>query len=213
MASRKDNENSSRLNFFLLAVLLHLCLLTFVVFPAAKKMSNEVPSAVIIRLVDIDEEPPPPPVYREPPPEFSANTVEAIAENIIEVDEVPDQIVVQGVIYLYETVEVRNEVPDYLLMGQVSTLPMLPEDQIRRNIVYPRIALSSGIEGTVYLELFIDAQGNIQRITILSENPANRGFGEAAVNALNGIKAIKPAEADGKSVGVRYRYPIRFTIR
>jgi protein TonB len=33
-----------------------------------------------------------------------------------------------------------------------------------------------------------------------------------AVNAFKGIQAI-PAEANGTQVGVRYRYPIRFTIR
>jgi protein TonB len=213
MGSRKDNENSSRLNFFLLAVLLHLCLLTFLVFPAAKNMSSEAPpTAVIINLVDIDEEPPP--IYREPPPELASNTVEAIAESIIEVDEVPDFIVIPGIIYTYETVEARAEAPvEYLPMSKVSSLPVLPEELIRRNIVYPRIALSSGIEGIVYLELFIDAQGNIRSIEILRETPENRGFGDAAVNALNGVKATKPGEADGKSVAVKYRYPVRFTIR
>jgi protein TonB len=216
METSRDNENSLRLNIFLLTVLLHLCLLTFLVFPAAKKLNTDTPpAAVIIRLIDVNEEPPPlaPPVYREVPPDFSANTVEAVAENILEVDEVPDQIVVQGIIYPYEIVEARGDAIEYLSMSKVSNLPELPLDQIRRNIVYPRIAQSAGIEGAVYLELFIDSQGNIRDINILSENPANRGFGDAAVNAFNGIKATKPGEADGRPVAVRYRYPVRFALR
>jgi protein TonB len=208
METKKYNEGNYRLNIFLLVLLLHLCLLTFLVFPAAKKINTEVPPvAVVIRLVDIDEAPPPP-VYREPPPIVS-NTVEAVAENMIEVDEVPDQIVVQGMIYP-ETVEIREE--QYLSMGSITKPPVFPEEQIRRNLVYPRIALSSGIEGTVYLQLFIDSQGNIRDIQILRESPENRGFGEAAVNAFRGIKVI-PAEADGRIVGVSFRYPVRFALR
>jgi protein TonB len=97
-------------------------------------------------------------------------------------------------------------------MSRITEEPVFQRDQICRNTIYPRIALNSGVEGTVYHELFIDAQGNIRDIWILNENPADRGFGEAAKNAFNGIKVI-PAKADGKNVAVRYRYPIRFTIR
>jgi protein TonB len=213
METREENENSYRLNIFLLVVLLHLCLLTFFVFPAANKINTEPsPIAVVIRLVDVDEAPPPP-VYRETPREISANTVEAIAESIIEVNEVPDQIIVQGTIYP-ETVEVREEAIEYLSMGRITKPPVFPPDaELLRNIVYPRIAQNSGIEGLVILELFIDTQGNIRHIEILRETPENRGFGEAAVNAFRGVKAKEPAEADGRHVAVRYRYPVRFALR
>ncbi|MDR0312226.1 MAG: energy transducer TonB [Treponema sp.] len=208
MESRKEKENSLRLNIFLLVLLFHLGLLAFLVFPAAKELNIETSQAVVINLIDIDEEPPP--VYLNTLPEIFTNTVEAIAENIIEVDEVPDLIITQGIIYTYETVEVA--VIEYLPMSKISKEPIFPEDQIRRNLVYPRIALNSGIEGTVYLELFIDSQGNIRDIQILRENPENRGFGEAAKNAFSGIK-VTPAEADGRNVAVRYRYPVRFALR
>jgi protein TonB len=72
--------------------------------------------------------------------------------------------------------------------------------------------LRSNIEGTVYLELFVDPQGVIRQISILKETPEGRGFGEAAVNAFKGIQG-KPAESNGQIVAVRFRYPIRFTIR
>ncbi|MDR0710707.1 MAG: energy transducer TonB, partial [Spirochaetaceae bacterium] len=70
-----------------------------------------------------------------------------------------------------------------------------------------------GIEGVVYLELFVDAQGEIRQISILRETPEGRGFGQAAVNAFRGIRADKPAKSNGQEVAVRFRYPVRFTIR
>jgi protein TonB len=80
-------------------------------------------------------------------------------------------------------------------------------------MVYPSIALRSGIEGQVYLDLFVDRVGVIRQREILRETPPGRGFGEAAINAFKGIRATEPAMANGQIVAVRYRYPVRFTIK
>jgi protein TonB len=72
--------------------------------------------------------------------------------------------------------------------------------------------LRAKIEGMVYLELFVDRRGEVRRITVLRENPENRGFAEAAVKAFEGIRGV-PAQANGATVAVRYRYPVRFAIR
>jgi protein TonB len=160
-----------------------------------------------MRLVDVQEELPPPPPPRELPPVVQ-NTTEAVAETMIETDEVPDEVVViQGPVQA-----VREEAIEFLPQGKVSVLPKFDEDRIRRATVYPPIALRSNIEGAVYLELFVDIRGEIREIHILRETPEGRGFGEAAVNAFKGIRG-EPAQANGKAVAVRYRYPVRFTIR
>jgi protein TonB len=77
--------------------------------------------------------------------------------------------------------------------------------------VYPPLALRSGIEGTVYLELFINKEGYVLKAVVVQEIPEGKGFGEAAVAAFIG-KKCKPAESDGKPVAVHIRYPVRFTI-
>jgi protein TonB len=203
-------EKQIRFLLFLAAAVLHVVLLFFVVFSVKETPKSEEPAASIIKLVDVQEEtppppPPPPPPPQESPSEVPQNAVEAVAETMVETDEVPDQTVVPPV-------PSGEGIIDYLPMNKISTLPVFPEDQIRRNTVYPPIALRSGIEGVVYLELFIDRQGNIRRINILRENPAGRGFGEAAVNAFKGVNS-KPAESNGMPVAVRFRYSIKFTIR
>jgi len=102
---------------------------------------------------------------------------------------------------------------EYLRRHQISALPLLPESEIARAIVYPRNARRLNIEGTVTLELFIDRQGTITDVRILRETPLDRGFGEAALNAFRGIRALRPAELNGEPVAVRFQYNLRFTLR
>ncbi|MDR3139663.1 MAG: energy transducer TonB, partial [Treponema sp.] len=101
---------------------------------------------------------------------------------------------------------------EYLPMHSLSELPSFSERAIRDALVYPPIALRSNIEGIVYLELFVDNHGEVRRVTILREEPAGRGFGEAAVKAFTGLKG-KAARANGREVAARYRYPVRFIMR
>ena len=89
----------------------------------------------------------------------------------------------------------------------------MPEEQIARAIVYPSNARRLNIEGMVTLELFIDRNGTITDVRVMRETPLNRGFGEAAVNAFRGIRAIRPAELNGVPVAVRFQYNLRFVLR
>jgi protein TonB len=205
-------ENRTRLVLFILAAALHGALLYFVVFRIAETPVRAEPAAGVIRLVDVQEElpPPPPPPPRDPPPVVQ-NTVEAVAETMIETDEVPEDIVIST--EPVQAVPAAGEaVIDYLPMSKISVLPKFDEERIRRATVYPPIALRANIEGVVYLELFVDSRGEIREIRVLRETPENRGFGEAAVNAFRGIRG-EPAQSNGQTVAVRFRYPVRFTIR
>ena len=71
------------------------------------------------------------------------------------------------------------------------------------------MAMKQGIEGVVYLELFIDEAGNIRQVNVLKD--PGYGFAEAAVQALDGI-VCKPALMNDKPVAVRFRYPVRFVL-
>ena len=153
-------------------------------------------NARMMKLTDIDEAPP-------PPPEPEIPQVEAIAENMIETDVIPEQSVLAAGQFLTE---------NYLPMHQLSKPPEFDPGAIAADLIYPPIALRSGIEGRVILELFVDRTGTVQRISILQENPEGRGFGEAAVRAFTGRRG-KPAIANGEAVSARYRYPVRFAIK
>lgn len=99
---------------------------------------------------------------------------------------------------------------EYLPQHKITQTPQIPTKEVLSKIVYPAIAYKQGIEGVVYLELYIDDEGNIRKIEILKD--PGHGFAEAAVAAFEGIKC-QPATANGKKVPVKYRYPVRFKIK
>jgi protein TonB len=198
------NEKRMRLLVFSIVAAIHIVLIFFVTFNL--KVDSQAPgeSARMMKLVDLSEIEPEPP----PPEEIPMPMVESIAETMIETDEVPDQIVVAP-----GTLIIAAPTWDYSLpIHKVSDAPRFNERDIYADLVYPPIALRSGIEGRVILELFIDRHGQIQRIEIMQENPKERGFGDAAVKAFTGKRAV-PAYANGEPVSARYRYPVSFKIK
>jgi protein TonB len=212
-----SRSNLARLILFVAVAALHIVfILFFVIQVAAVPVEAVEETAMVMKLTDLAEEEPtaPPPYVPPPPQEYTepvANTVEAVAETMIETDEEPEQIVVSGIVASRgESGEFGDG--DYLPMHLVSVAPVFSEREIRDRLIYPPIALRAKIEGIVYLELFVDRHGQVQRVTALRETPENRGFAEAAVKAFEGIRG-SPARANGVAVGVRYRYPVRFVIR
>lgn len=106
----------------------------------------------------------------------------------------------------------QPDLSNFLFLNQLSVLPAFNEHEIRAAIVYPPVALRSGIEGRVMLELFIDKYGVLRYFRILHEEPEERGFGEAAARAFIGIQGT-PAFINDEPVASRVRYPIIFRIR
>lgn len=208
--------NHLRLALFFLVAALHGVLILFLAFPLETPEKGPEPEAKIMKLVDLTEAPPPPPEIPPPPAAPPQQSVEAVAETLVETDEVPpDQVVVASLPYdasPQQGPRVSSE-PEYLPQHLVTKVPIFSERDIRKNLVYPPIALRSNVEGVVVLLLFVDARGDIQQITVLKEEPQGRGFGEAALRAFQGVRATRPAEANGAAVGIQYRYPIRFTLR
>jgi protein TonB len=199
------NENRLRLIMFSIVAVIHIVLILFMTFKLKVDYQSQPESARMMRLTDLSEiepEPPPPNEIVELP------QVESIAETMIETDVVPDQIIVApGTI-----TTTAPSWDDYLPIHKVSQPPRFNERDIYSDLVYPPIALRSGIEGRVILELFIDRSGLVQQILILQENPNDRGFGDAAVKAFTGKRGT-PAYADGEPVSARYRYPVSFKIK
>jgi protein TonB len=195
-------EKKLRAGLFIAVAAFHLLFIFFFAFNVDASLGGDPEEARIMKLTDIEEEPPPPPEEEDDP----VPVVEEIAETMIETDIPPDQKVVAA-----GTLISGNE-DNYLPMHRVSAAPLFDERLITQALTYPPIALRSGIEGRVILELFIDRTGRVQRITVLQENPPDRGFGEAAVKAFEG-QSCRPAEANGVPVSVRYRYPVTFRIK
>lgn len=185
--------------FMAAAALLHMAAFVWIRFAlpaaqAAEKEGNEV-----FKLVDVDEYVPPP-----PPPEAAVVNVynqPTASETVIETEDI-----------VFETTEEVAYIPEieYLPQHKISEIPDIPTKEILSRIEYPPIAMKQGIQGVVYLELFIDEKGAIRKVEVLKD--PGFGFAEAAIKAIAGL-TCKPAYANGKAVAVRFRYPVRFSLK
>ena len=194
-----QNERRLRLLLFAAVAALHVILLFAIAFNVNTTAQDGEENARVMKLTDLAEAPPPPP---EEIPQ-----VESIAETMIETDVEPVQIVVAP-----GSITTTPSWDDYLPIHKVSEPPRFDERDIMASLVYPPIALRSAIEGRVVLELFVDRNGLVQRVSILREEPPDRGFGEAAIRAFTGRRGT-PAMANGEPVSSRYRYPVSFRIK
>jgi protein TonB len=208
-----------RLILFALVALAHGLVIYFFAFNINAAPVEKEESARVMKLTDLAEyippppEPPPPPPPREEP--LPDNAVESIAEQMIETDKEPENqtIVEAGSITTPVAPQRAASWDDYLPAHRISVPAKFPPDsELLKGLIYPPIAKRSGIEGRVILDLFIDRNGIIQRIEILREDPANRGFGEAARDAFRSVRC-EPAQANGENVSTRVRYPVNFTLR
>ena len=194
----KKTDIASRAVSIIAAVLVHILILFFAVFTIKTAVNSSGEAGNVMKIIDIREELPEPPVSFTQSPDITA---EITAEVIIEEDNIVSGETSGG-----------EEAINFLPMHLVSHLPVFSEDELRRRIIYPPIAQRSEIEGTVYLEVFVDREGTVRNVTVLREDPPDRGFGEAAARAFFGLKG-SPALANGQEVAARYRYPVRFTLR
>lgn len=179
-----------RLAVFALALLIHVAAILFFSVKQKEEQIETVDfsQADVFKLVDVQE-------YTKPEPESN-------------------EIVVQQPKASERVLETEKKVKDFdesafLPQHKISSVPVIPIREVLSKIEYPPMALRQGIEAVVYLELFIDSKGAIKNIKVLKD--PGHGFAEAAMAALKGIICV-PANANGKNVAVRYRYPIKFTL-
>jgi protein TonB len=77
---------------------------------------------------------------------------------------------------------------------------------------YPEMARKAGMEGTVWLLVYIDKRGRVKKVIVDQPSGAEIGFEEAAVEAA-WVGEWEPAEQNGKPIGLWVRYPIQFRLR
>jgi protein TonB len=168
--------------------LVHIVVIFFIRFDQILPQKKEKDLSVF-KMVDIQE---------YVPQEKKEDVVEIakqdkIAEDVIETDKTIKEVEI-----------------DYLPQHQISELPQFPEKEIESRIIYPPLADKQGIEGLVILEIYIDQNGNVKKVLVLKD--PGYGFGDAAKRAYEGMRCT-PAKANGIPVAVKFRKPVRFTIR
>ena len=82
---------------------------------------------------------------------------------------------------------------------------------VKQNVIYPDIAKSMGVEGTVYIKFYIDKKGRVDpnKISIIKGVAA---LNDAAVDAVKKSR-WKPAMQRDMKVGVYQTIPIKFELK
>ena len=206
----------------LVAALVHVAFMVLITIrlPSAASAARE--AAEVFKMVDVDEfvpPPPPPPKVREPDPPpvrivavaVQSATASEIVETekiVVEVDEPPPVAEIPREITAESAP--AEEAIVYVPQHKISRIPAIPVGRVLERIEYPELAAKQGVEAVVYLELYIDKNGRIRDAVVLKD--PGFGFAQAALKALEGIICV-PAAANGENVAVRFRYPVRFTLK
>jgi protein TonB len=80
-----------------------------------------------------------------------------------------------------------------------------------KNLRYPKLAQSAGIEGTVFVKVLVSKDGRTERVEVLQSTSANVGFEEAAMSALQKVKWI-PAKQRDMNIRVWVAMPVQFQL-
>ncbi|OGU18734.1 MAG: hypothetical protein A2059_00190 [Ignavibacteria bacterium GWA2_55_25] len=80
---------------------------------------------------------------------------------------------------------------------------------IQAHVIYPEIARRAGIQGTVYVEVFIDERGDVVKAIV--KKGIGAGCDESAIAAVKKTK-FRPGIQGGKPAKVRLAIPIRFRL-
>jgi len=204
------------LNLSLLTVSIGLHLIAlFLSFQLKDPLEQEevIPAFPMISAVIVET----PAVVFEPPPPVKPKIIKEINKAVIPDKEAKEEVEEP----IEETPPPVNSVNNVIKDNEPSVQPpkanyipfyrveKRPEFLQKANLEYPSQAKRQKVEGTVILEADIDSKGNIVQIRTIKA--AGFGFEEAATTMLNN-STFSPAIMDGRPVGVRMRFTIKFEI-
>lgn len=207
---RKKPEVDLRLKYkqtfeISLIITLALMIVAFKFFPDVqppKKILNVEQEIVDVEDIDITKQenrpppPPRPPIPIEAPNDEALDDVEIMSSELQPAAEAPPPPDEDEEIYFVAV----EDLPEPI--GGIAA--------IQSAVVYPEIAKRAGVEGTVYVEAFVDETGNVTRTSVVKGIGA--GCDEAAEAAVKKTK-FKPGKQRGKPVKVRMSIPIRFRLQ
>jgi len=175
----------------------------FLLFPRfGGKLVLEEQAQIIIEQIEIPQTQQ---INRPPPPARPSIPIESESEDISE-DLTMDELDL-------ESFEAWDAPPPPPEGPQVKFIPYddppVPKTPIRPE--YPEIAQEAGIEGTVYVQAFIDERGRVKEVLIAKGIP-NTGLNEAAMEAIRKTR-FNPAKQRERAVGVWISIPVNFKLK
>jgi protein TonB len=111
---------------------------------------------------------------------------------------------------VYTTGEIIREIiPEHPEFIPVTVEPKLLDAPVP---VYPEMARKAGMEGEVWMQVYVDKQGNVRKVIVAKSSNESAGFEQAAEAAAWGRK-YTPALQNKQPVGVWVGYRVSFKLR
>lgn len=88
------------------------------------------------------------------------------------------------------------------------------EQYIQDNVQYPTAAENDQVEGTVFVDFVVGADGVVRdaEVTEATNDAAKQNFSEEAIRVVSSMPAWTPGTQGGKPVDVRVSLPITFQL-
>ncbi|MGE5400379.1 MAG: energy transducer TonB [Ignavibacteriales bacterium] len=107
-------------------------------------------------------------------------------------------------------VNIAEQEDPYAAFAEVMPEPSGGLPSIYKKITYPSIAKSAGLEGKVYLLIYINESGGVDDVKVVKG--IGGGCDEAAVQAVKSTK-FSPGKNKGVPVKVKLSLPIAFKLK
>lgn len=175
------------------------------------------PATIVEEDVQITRDAPPPP----PAPEPQTTELEIVDDNIevqndldIDAEATQDDAVGEFVAPVEEGG--NEEIIETEVFLVVEEMPEFPGGQealltyLANNIKYPQLARESNIQGTVYIDFIVEANGAVSNVKV--KRGIGGGCDEEAVRVVKDMPAWKAGKQRSKPVRVQFNLPVRFIL-
>ena len=174
------------------------------------------------------------PTIPQPPPPAAPEVIEIvedtreIEETLIESTETSQEAVIEDVAIAVEEVEVAEEEEEIIVpFAVIESVPVFPgceggseaqrracfqrkiQEHVQAHFTYPEIAREMGIQGKVFIQFYIDSNGDV---TGLRSRGPDRLLQAEAERIIASLPKMIPGNQRGKPVKVPYSIPITFKI-
>jgi TonB family protein len=85
---------------------------------------------------------------------------------------------------------------------------------LKENLVYPEVAKDKGLEGTIFVDFVVAANGNVREavVTEATSDEVDQLFRNEAIRVVSAMPQWTPGRQHEKPVDVKYSLPISFQL-